>query len=293
LILDKVVKNFNSITAVDEVSIEMESGVYGLLGSNGAGKTTLMRMLCTVVQPTQGRILYQEEDIFKMDTRYRNILGYLPQEFGFYPDLKVKDYLKYVAALKGLRRSTAEKRIDELLEIVGMKKDMTKRMKELSGGMKRRVGIAQSMLNNPKILILDEPTSGLDPMERIRFRNFIGQWANDRIVLLSTHIVSDIEAIAKEVFIMKNGKIISQGAIDELCTEIPSKAWICRAGEKDTEAIINNKENQLVTMRNEGASMEVRILSNKKPDINAISSEITLEDVFLYHFGEVGDDRND
>ena len=228
LILDRVRKSFRDAVVVDDVSIRMQSGLYGLLGSNGAGKTTLMRMICTILKPTEGAIYYEGADVFEMNEKYRDILGYLPQEFGFYPELTVKDYLKYISALKGLRQAISKKRIDELLELTGMQKDSSKKMKELSGGMKRRVGIAQSLLNDPKILVLDEPTAGLDPMERIRFRNLIGQLSNDRIVLLSTHIVSDIEAIAKEVFVMKEGRIIDQGTIGELCRKLPCKVWIYR-----------------------------------------------------------------
>ena len=228
LYIDPQNKNFGHMVAVEVVSIEMDSGLYGLLGSNGAGKTTLMRMLCTVLRPLEGQILYNGTDIFKLGERYRDILGYLPQEFGYYPELKVIDYLGYIASLKGLRRSFAMERIDELLELVGMQNHTSSKMKALSGGMKRRVGIAQSMLNDPEILVLDEPTSGLDPKERIRFRNLIDRLANDRIVLLSTHIVSDIEAIAKKVFIMKDGKIINQGSVEELYNSIPVSPWICR-----------------------------------------------------------------
>lgn len=293
LILDKVQKKFNNVIAVDEVSLDMDFGLYGLLGSNGAGKTTLMRMLCTILKPSQGKILYNGEDIFKLEADYRDILGYLPQDFGYYPDLKVKDYLKYIASLKGIKRILIKNRIDELLEMVGMQNDSFKKMKELSGGMKRRIGIAQSMLNNPKILILDEPTSGLDPMERIRFRNLIGQLANDRIVLLSTHIVSDIEAVAKRVFIMKEGSIIDRGTIKQLCNNIPQKVWIYKDKAMKMEKLMSDTSNRNVIIKNEGEYVQLRILSDDKPSENAISSAVTLEDVFLYHFGEVEENGND
>ncbi|WP_455046656.1 ABC transporter ATP-binding protein [Mogibacterium timidum] len=293
LILDRVRKSFRDAVVVDDVSIRMQSGLYGLLGSNGAGKTTLMRMICTILKPTEGAIYYEGADVFEMNEKYRDILGYLPQEFGFYPELTVKDYLKYISALKGLRQAISKKRIDELLELTGMQKDSSKKMKELSGGMKRRVGIAQSLLNDPKILVLDEPTAGLDPMERIRFRNLIGQLSNDRIVLLSTHIVSDIEAIAKEVFVMKEGRIIDQGTIGELCRKLPCKVWIYREKTEEAESFVSRFVNPIGAIKTDGEYTQARILAEERPGENAICVDTTLEDVFLYHFGEIGDDSND
>lgn len=293
LILDRVRKSFRDAVVVDDVSIRMQSGLYGLLGSNGAGKTTLMRMICTILKPTEGAIYYEGADVFEMNEKYRDILGYLPQEFGFYPELTVKDYLKYISALKGLRQAISKKRIDELLELTGMQKDSSKKMKELSGGMKRRVGIAQSLLNDPEILVLDEPTAGLDPMERIRFRNLIGQLSNDRIVLLSTHIVSDIEAIAKEVFVMKEGRIIDQGTIGELCRKLPCKVWIYREKTEEAESFVSRFVNPIGAIKTDGEYTQARILAEERPGENAICVDTTLEDVFLYHFGEIGGDSND
>lgn len=293
LILDRVRKSFRDAVVVDDVSIRMQSGLYGLLGSNGAGKTTLMRMICTILKPTEGAIYYEGADVFEMNEKYRDILGYLPQEFGFYPELTVKDYLKYISALKGLRQAISKKRIDELLELTGMQKDSSKKMKELSGGMKRRVGIAQSLLNAPKILVLDEPTAGLDPMERIRFRNLIGQLSNDRIVLLSTHIVSDIEAIAKEVFVMKEGRIIDQGTIGELCRKLPCKVWIYREKTEEAESFVSRFVNPIGAIKTDGEYTQARILAEERPGENAICVDTTLEDVFLYHFGEIGGGSND
>lgn len=214
--LDNVVKKYGDFVAVDGITLTMKSGVYGLLGVNGAGKTTMMRMICTLMRPSNGTIYYDGKDIFQLSDSYRNILGYLPQEFGYYPEFTVKDYLMYISALKGIRLAVAKKRVNELLHEVGLTKAASKKMKQLSGGMKRRVGIAQAMLNDPKILILDEPTAGLDPMERIRFRNLIEKLAKTRIVLLSTHIVSDIEAIADQILLMKDGKLIQSGTKEQL-----------------------------------------------------------------------------
>lgn len=218
--LDGLTKEFGDFTAVNHINLTMTNGVYGLLGVNGAGKTTLMRMLCTLLKPTSGTICCNGKDIFNMDSEYRKLLGYLPQDFGFYPEFTVEDYLLYIAALKGIRPVVAKKRVKELISKVGLSKAAHKKMKKLSGGMKRRAGIAQAMLNNPKILILDEPTAGLDPNERIRFRNLISELSEDRLVLLSTHIVSDIEYIANEIWLMKDGEVLHKGSIEELLSLI-------------------------------------------------------------------------
>ena len=202
-----VTKRYGEVAAVREVSCVMEQGIYGLLGVNGAGKTTLMRMLCTIIQPSEGEILWDGKEIWKLGSDYREVLGYLPQEFGYYPDLSVYDYLMYISSIKGLKLAFANKRIKRLLKQVDMWKFSKRKMKQLSGGMVRRVGIAQAMLNDPKILVLDEPTAGLDPNERIRFRNLISELSEDRLVLLSTHIVSDIEYIANEIMLMKDGTL--------------------------------------------------------------------------------------
>lgn len=201
-----VSKKFDSNFAVNNVKLIMNKGVYGLLGVNGAGKTTLMRMICTLLKPTDGKILYDNKDIFN-NNNYRKILGYLPQDFGYYPEFSVYDYLMYISSIKGIDKVVAKKRVKELIGLVGLSKQEKQKMKKLSGGMKRRVGIAQALLNNPEVLVLDEPTSGLDPNERIRFRKLISEIAQDKIVLLSTHIVSDIEYIASEILLMKDGKI--------------------------------------------------------------------------------------
>lgn len=291
--MDSIRKTFKDSVVVDDVSLRMQTGLYGLLGANGAGKTTLMRMICTILKPTEGAIYYEGKDVFEMDEKYRDLLGYLPQEFGFYPELTVKEYLKYISALKGLRQAIARKRIKELLELTGMEKNSSKKMKELSGGMQRRVGIAQSLLNDPKILILDEPTAGLDPVERIRFRNLIGQLSSDRIVLLSTHIVSDIEAIAKEVFVMKEGRIIERGTINEMCRKLPCNVWIYREKIDEAESFLSDFVNPVGAVKTDGDYIQARILSKERPGEHAICVAPTLEDVFLYYFGKIGGDNYD
>ncbi|MBD5457974.1 MAG: ABC transporter ATP-binding protein [Lachnospiraceae bacterium] len=282
--IEDLTKSFQDTAAVSHVTYTMEKGVYGLLGVNGAGKTTLMRMLCTLLKPSEGRILLDEEDIFEMGAAYRKVLGYLPQDFGYYPELTVKDYLMYIASIKGVHRAAARKRVKELLDQVGLSKAGDKKMKKLSGGMKRRVGIAQAMLNHPAILILDEPTSGLDPNERIRFRNLISELAQDRLVLLSTHIVSDVESIANEILLMKDGEFLHTGTPEEIIEGIPERVWkltvpVNKALEYDRNYKVANRKTVP-----DGAML--RILSKERPHPEAEEEMPTLEDVFLSYFGK-------
>lgn len=288
--LDGLTKEFGDFTAVNHINLTMTNGVYGLLGVNGAGKTTLMRMLCTLLKPTSGTICCNGKVIFSMDSEYRKLLGYLPQDFGFYPEFTVEDYLLYIAALKGIRPVVAKKRVKELIAKVGLSKAAHKKMKKLSGGMKRRAGIAQAMLNDPKILILDEPTAGLDPNERIRFRNLISELSEDRLVLLSTHIVSDIEYIANEIWLMKDGEILHKGSIDELINSMTETVWECLVPKNRVSDFM--EKYKISNMKSEINQVMLRIISHEKPVENAMRVEASLEDVFLYYFGEKAGDEN-
>ena len=209
LVIDRLSKQYKNKIAVDRISLQLKPGVYGLLGANGAGKTTLMRMICGILKPTSGTVTLDNKDVSTEE--YRTMLGYLPQDFGYYPEFSGMDFLLYMAALKGLEKSYAKKKIKELLELVSLKDVAKKKIKTYSGGMKQRLGIAQALLNDPELIVLDEPTAGLDPKERVRFRNLIASLGKKNIVLLSTHIVSDIEHIADEVLMMKDGQLIYQG----------------------------------------------------------------------------------
>ncbi|MCH5269359.1 MAG: ABC transporter ATP-binding protein [Lachnospiraceae bacterium] len=213
LVIDRISKQYQNKIAVDRISLKLQKGVYGLLGANGAGKTTLMRMICGVLKPTGGTISFDNMDVSTED--YRAVLGYLPQEFGYYPEFRGEDFLFYMAALKGLSKSQAKQKVSELLKLVSLESDGKRKIKTYSGGMKQRLGIAQALLNDPKLLVLDEPTAGLDPKERVKFRNLIEELGKSSIILLSTHIVSDIEHIADTVLMMKDGQMIYQGKWEE------------------------------------------------------------------------------
>ena len=279
-------KEFSGTRAVDSVNETLTRGVYGLLGVNGAGKTTLMRMLTTLTRPTSGSITWDGEDIFAMEGRFRSILGYLPQDFGFYPNFTLEDYLQYIASIKGLRPAVAKQRVKELLHQVGLSKARAKKMKNLSGGMKRRAGIAQAMLNDPQLLILDEPTAGLDPNERIRFRNLISELAEDRIVLLSTHIVSDVEYIAGKIFLMKDGCIAVSGTAQALIDAMPERVWVCQVSKANIDAYL--RALKVSNVKNTPQGAQLRIVSAEQPTDDAVQVTATLEDVFLCYFGQRG-----
>lgn len=233
LMIDRVSKHYKDKKAVDGISLKLETGVYGLLGENGAGKTTLMRMLCGILKPTNGTISFDGIDV--SEERYRAVLGYLPQDFGYYPEFTAMDFLLYFAALKGLPKGQAKRKAAELLTLVSLEDAGRKKIKTFSGGMKQRLGIAQALLNDPKLIVLDEPTAGLDPKERVRFRNLISDLGKDSIVLLSTHIVSDVEHIADKVLMMKDGQLVFQGKFDSETGDL-EEFYLSQFGEADDHA---------------------------------------------------------
>lgn len=288
--ITNLTKDFRKTRAVNGVNYTFCSGVYGLLGVNGAGKTTLMRMLTTLLNPTSGAITWDGEDIFKMDKAFRRLLGYLPQDFGAYPDFSVQDYLMYISTLKGMKPAAARARVAQMLELTGMTQFKGKKMKALSGGMKRRAGIAQAVLNDPQILILDEPTAGLDPSERIRFRNLISELASDRIVLLSTHIVSDVESAASQIILMKDGKFLVTGTAEELIASCPDRSWICDVPKG--EVLACHQKYRVANVKTLADHAQLRILSKDSPMQGAVQEEASLEDVFLSYFGERSGDGN-
>lgn len=281
--LCRVSKHYKNKIAVDGAEAVFTRGVYGLLGANGAGKTTLLRMLACVLLPTSGEILLNGQEIRRMGGDYRRLLGYLPQDFGYYPDFTAYRYLMYLSQLKAVPEDIAAMRIEELLVQVGLEADAGRKLKTFSGGMIRRVGIAQALLNEPEILILDEPTSGLDPKERIRFRNLLSSLGRDRIVLLSSHIVSDIENIAEEIILMRQGSFLLQERPEALLKHAQGKVWEYLA---DAEEALGMEESYLVSNRkNENGRVRLRLLSEEKPAPGAVNAAPELEDVYLYYFG--------
>lgn len=274
-------KRYKDKEAVRKFNYTFVNGVYGLLGENGAGKTTLMRLICGILKPTTGNIYCDNIEIASMGAEYRKLLGYLPQDFGYYDEFTAERFLRYMAALKALPKEYADSRIEELLDLVELKNKKKKKLKTFSGGMIRRIGIAQALLNDPEILILDEPTAGLDPKERVRSRKVISSLGKNRIVLLSTHIVSDIDYIADKILIMKNGELIQEGTEKKIIEKVEGHVWKCVVSEKEAERI----ENLYIVsnMRNSGENVELRIISKKQPVVNAKNVESTLEDAYLYH----------
>lgn len=284
--LEKVSKVYGSKRAVDGIDCSLSYGVYGLLGANGAGKTTLLRMICGILEATEGRITCEGMEIRKMGARYRSLLGYLPQNFGYYPEFTARKFLLYLAALKAIPREEASEKVEELLQLVDLEQVKDKKIKTFSGGMVRRLGIAQALLGDSEILILDEPTAGLDPKERIRFRNIISALSKERIIILSTHIVSDVEYIADKILLMKDGRLLSAGDIGQMLEQVRGKVWECCVRPEEAESY--QAKFSVSNLRNTEQGVKLRIVSNVCPLPEAVPADPDLEDVYLYYFREVG-----
>ena len=283
--LDRLTREFGGRIAVDKVSAAITPGVTGLLGANGAGKTTLMRMVCDVLRPTSGQVLYNGEDARSLGDGYRALLGYLPQDFGCYPDFTAMDFMCYMATLKGYGRREARGRSAALLEEVGLADSAHRKAKAFSGGMRQRLGIAQAMLSDPAILVLDEPTAGLDPKERVHFRNLIAGFAQDRIVVLSTHIVSDVEFIANRILVMDRGAIVMDGPPEQVVERASGKVWECHVDARRADRMASEMAVANVRYATDGHAV-VRVVSDVPPMPRAKPVEPTLEDLYLYVFSD-------
>ena len=279
LSVEHVTKRYGAFTALEDISLTLTPGVYGLLGPNGAGKTTLMKMLSTLLFPTKGQILWDGEDILALGAEYRGLLGYLPQQFGYYPNYTPRQFLRYVAALQCIPKREAEERISCLLELVGLGADGDRKLRKFSGGMIQRVGIASAMLNDPRLLILDEPTAGLDPRERVRFRNLIHSLAEDRIVLLSTHIVSDVETIAGQIVMFRDHRLYCCDTPANICARFHGKVCQVPAGTA------LGPDQFLLSEGQSEAGPVLRILT-ENPPAGAVPAVPGLEDAFLAIYRE-------
>ncbi|MGZ9223003.1 MAG: ABC transporter ATP-binding protein [Anaerolineales bacterium] len=266
-----------------DFSLDIKPGILGLLGPNGAGKSTFMRMLATITKPTNGTITWNGVDVVKSPDTLRDVLGYLPQDFGVYPNLNAVEFLEYMAAIKGLDATTAKRRIDELLQLTNLVEAAKRPLGGYSGGMKQRVGIAQALLNDPQLLIVDEPTVGLDPEERVRFRNLLSDLSGERIVILSTHIVSDVEATATHIALVNKGQLLREAAPENLLNELEHKVWEWTVHSDDLPTL---KQKHIVSgtiRRSDG--VQVRVVSADKPDPSAQNVSPNLEDAYLFFIG--------
>lgn len=287
LILKNINKSFKDKIAVSDFNVTLNNGIYGLLGPNGAGKTSLMRIIADVSNATSGEVYLNGKSKSELGADYRSLLGYLPQDVGFYKTFTAQKFLEYVSTLKGLEKEYSKVKIDELLKFVNLEKDRNRKIGKFSGGMKQRLGIAQALLNDPKVLILDEPTAGLDPNERIRFKNLISEISKDKIVILSTHIVSDVEFISNEIIIMKDGKLVEKDTPNELLKRIRGKVHSLRIKED----MLNNVQNKFKVSNivREKDHILVRVVGYENihiKDVDVIDENPSLEDLFLYYFDE-------
>lgn len=284
IILDNISKKYKKKHALKSFSAELNQGIYGLLGANGAGKTTLLNVFVGILKSDTGNIFINGKNVKNLGSEFLSHIGYLPQYPTFYKNFEVLEFLKYMCAIKDIPHIEGMKRAKELLDIVNLRDVYNKKIGALSGGMRQRVGIVQALLGDPEILILDEPTAGLDPRERIRFRNLISKFSENRIVLLATHIVSDVEFIANQVMILREGQLIKYNTPVALIKEIEGKVWtVMITNDKIDDKYETYKISNILRDNN---NILLRIISNEKPDEKAKNVKPNLEDVFLYYFGE-------
>ena len=282
LVFENISKLYGDFPALSGINLSLDNGVYGLLGPNGAGKTTLMRIMTDLLKPSTGRVLLDGKDIAVLGADFRRRLGYLPQDFGFYPNYTAEQYLLYIARLKGLTRFEAKKQTGDLLEMVGLYEKRGQKMKGLSGGQRQRVGIAQALLGDPDILVLDEPTAGLDPEERIRFRGIISNLSRQKTVLLSTHIVSDLEAVANEMILLKKGQVLTVQKPHNLLHKLDGMVWTVSVpceNERDFA-----EKYPCSNIMHDGEFSVLRMLSREKPHNEAVAERPNMEDMYLYYF---------
>jgi len=266
-----------------DFTLELGPGILGLLGPNGAGKSTLMRILATITKATAGRVTWNGRDIARSPDHLRAVLGYLPQDFGVYPNLSAVEFLEYMAAIKGLDSKFAKRRIDELLQVANLVEAARRPLAGYSGGMRQRVGIAQALLNDPQLLIVDEPTVGLDPEERVRFRNLLSDLSGERIVILSTHIVSDVEATATHIVLIDKGRLLCQAAPEDLLQEMENKVWEWNV---TSDELVAFKQKYIVSgMIRKSDGVQVRVVSESQPEATAKNVSPNLEDAYLYYIG--------
>ena len=283
LSFENISKLYGDTVALQQIDLTLGSGVYGLLGPNGAGKTTLMRIMTDLLAPSTGRVLLDGQDIAVMGAAFRKKLGYLPQDFGVYPNFTAEQFLLYIARLKGLSKFDAKRQTDNLLRMVGLEDKKQKKLKGFSGGQRQRVGIAQALLGNPEILVLDEPTAGLDPEERIRFRGIISELSQQKIVLLSTHIVSDLEAVANEIILLRKGVVLEMQKPSALLERLNGQVWIVTVPAAE-EAALTKQYACSNVLHTDGRSV-IRLLSESAPRPDAVPTAPNMEDMYLYYFG--------
>lgn len=283
LSFEHISKLYGDTVALQQIDLTLGSGVYGLLGPNGAGKTTLMRIMTDLLAPSTGRVLLDGQDIAVMGAAFRKKLGYLPQDFGVYPNFTAEQFLLYIARLKGLSKFEAKRQTDGLLHMVGLEDKKQKKLKGFSGGQRQRVGIAQALLGDPEILVLDEPTAGLDPEERIRFRGIISDLSQQKLVLLSTHIVSDLEAVANEIILLRKGVVLEMQKPASLLEQLNGQVWLVTVPAAD-EAALTKQYVCSNVMHTDGKSV-IRLLSESAPRPDAVPTAPNMEDMYLYYFG--------